>query len=197
MPLARFLKAAGLPAATPEPLSAGAVLLQQVRPGGAGTGDQLFDWINLVILIVVLVYLLRKPVAAFFQSRSENIHRGLEEGRKALEAARIQLEAVEARMRDLEQEIAKLKEEAARETELERERLKLAAEKDTERILSSAQSTIENAVRAARIELTAHAMRQAADAAERMVSERLDDSGRTRLVKQFLDAIHRESPPAR
>ncbi|MGH9358585.1 MAG: hypothetical protein ACRD4Q_04095 [Candidatus Acidiferrales bacterium] len=187
-------RAVMLLAASPAPFLSGVVLLQQVR---TGNGEQLFDWINLAILIAVLVYVLRKPAAAFFRQRSDGIREGLEEGRKALEAARAQLEAVEEKMRGLEQEIAALKDEAARETEAERERLKIAAEKDTERILSSAQSAIESAVRAAKAELTAHAMRQAADVAERMIGERLDEAGRASLMRRFLDGIRHDGSAPR
>lgn len=166
------------------------MLLQQSTPAGAENHEQLFDWINFTILIVGLGYVLRKPAAAFFRQRSEAIRQGLEEGRKALEAARAQLEAVEEKMLRLEEQIAEYKAEAARETQAERERLKIAAGKDAERILRSAGSTIENAVQAAKAELTAHAMRQAADIAERMIREQLDDNSRARLVRRFLDGIH-------
>ncbi len=192
MAIAGCLMAAGtvLRAASPAVALGGAVLLQQSAPAGAESRERLFDWINFTILIVALGYVLRKPAAAFFRQRSETIHEGLEEGRKALEAARAQLEAVEEKMWHLEEQIAAFKAEAASETEAERERLKIAAGKDAERILRSAQSTIESAVQAAKAELTAHAMRQAADMAETMIRERLDEEGRARLVKRFLDGIH-------
>jgi len=192
MAIAGCLMAAGsvLRAASHGAVSGGAVLVQQPAAAGAESRERLFDWINFTILIVALGYVLRKPAAAFFRQRSEAIREGLEEGRKALEAARAQLEAVEEKMRHLEEQIAAFKAEAARETAAERERLKIAAAKDAERILRSAQSTVESAVQAAKEELTAHAMRQAADMAETMIRERLDEEGRAHLVKSFLDGIH-------
>ena len=180
-------------AASPAAVPGGAVLLKQPASAAPGSGEnreRLFDWINFTILIVALGYFLRKPVAAFFHERSEAIREGLEEGRKALEAARAQLDAVEEKMRTLQEQIAAFKAEAARETEAEFERLKIATEKDTGRILQSAQSAIESAVQAAKTELTAHAMRQAADMAEKMIRERLDEGGRARMVRRFLDGIH-------
>ncbi|MGH9355084.1 MAG: hypothetical protein ACRD10_03055 [Terriglobia bacterium] len=191
--LAAFLTggAAALQAASPATSAGAAASVRQTTQAapGAESHEKLFDWINFTILIVVLVYVLRKPAAAFFHDRSAAVRQGLEEGRKALESARTRLEAVEEKMRGLEAEIAALQAQAAKEMVAERERLKIAARKDSERILQSAASTIQHAVDATKAELTAHAMRQAADMAEKVIRERLDENGRARLVKQFLDGV--------
>src|SRR5579862_2676217 len=60
--------------------------------------EQLYEFINFVILVVALIYILRKPLAEFFRSRSSAIGKSLEEGRKALEASQAQLRVVEAKL---------------------------------------------------------------------------------------------------
>jgi F-type H+-transporting ATPase subunit b len=165
--------------------------LLQATPTAPGANENLFDLINLIILIGVLVYLLRKPVRQFFSQRSEGIRRGLEEGRKALAAAQEQLSAAEEKLRRLEQDIGALKEAAAKEMAAERERMRAAANAETERILASARSMIQSATQAAKLELKLFAARQATEVAEKMIRERLNDESQSRLVNRFLQGIPR------
>lgn len=188
---------AGCLAASPRPASAtvlpggfySAAIVEQSVPAQGEGHEKLFDWINFIILIVVLVYFLRKPIAQFFSQRSGEIEKGLEEGRKALEAAQAQLAAAEEKMRHLEQDIAGLKETAAREIEAERARLRTESEREAERIRESARHTIDAATQAAKLELKEQAAREAINLAEQMIRQRLDEEGRARLVSRFIQGL--------
>jgi F-type H+-transporting ATPase subunit b len=151
--------------------------------------EEVFDWINLVILIAVLVYFLRKPIREFFSHRSDQIQKGLEEGRKALETAQAQLATAEEKLRHLQREIAALEETAARDTAAERERLRKAAEEEARRMLESGRSMIETATQAAKMDLKAYAARQASVLAEKIIRERMDDGARNRLVSRFIEEV--------
>jgi F-type H+-transporting ATPase subunit b len=145
----------------------------------------LFKVINFVLLVGALGYLLRKPAADFFKSRSASIQKSLEEGRKALETSQAQLQAVEEKLRHLEEEIAAFGESAARETRAERQRMQQATAEEAARILESARAQMDTAVRGARLELKNYAAWQAVTLAEGLIRERLDEAGRRRLVSQF------------
>lgn len=149
----------------------------------------LMDLINLIILVAVLVYVLRKPLAQFFANRSLAVRRGLEEGRAALEAARAELERAEARLGRIETDIAEFKASAAADWEAEVERLRRASNDERERIMASARQMIESATQAARLELKRTAANEAVAHAARLIEERLDDSGRARLVSRFLASV--------
>lgn len=145
----------------------------------------LFKVINFVLLVGGLGYVLRKPAADFFSSRSASIQKSLEEGRKALETSQAQLQAVEEKLRHLEEEIAAFQASAARETEAEHQRLRQATAEEAVRILESARAQMDTAVRGAKLELKNYAAQQAVALAEGLIRERLDESGRRRLVSQF------------
>jgi F-type H+-transporting ATPase subunit b len=166
-----------------------ALLAEQPAKNESSSRERLFDWINFILLVGVLVYALRKPLARFFAQRSSALEHALEEGRTALEAARVQLAGAEGKMRRLEEDIAVLKAAAVREREAERERLQLAAEEEARRILESARAMIESATQAAKLELRSAAASEAVALAERMIRERLDEANRARLVSRFLQAI--------
>jgi F-type H+-transporting ATPase subunit b len=151
--------------------------------------ELLFKVINFVILVGGLGYVLRKPLAEFFSSRSASIQKALDEGRKALEASQAQLQAVEEKLRGLEAEIADFKASAAREMEAERQRLQKASAEEAARILESARAQTDNAVRAAKLDLKNYAAQQSVTLAEELIRTRLDDAGRRRLVTQFLATL--------
>ncbi|HEV2176469.1 MAG TPA: ATP synthase F0 subunit B [Terriglobia bacterium] len=171
---------------------AGAFLTSPDEPGGEDKHQQVYDWINFAILVGALGYLLRKPVAAFFGERSASIRKGLEEGRRALEASRAQLKIVEAKLAHLEQEIASFKASSAQEMALERQRLEQATARDGEKLLASARARIETATRAAKVELRAFAAGQAVELAEGKIRQGLDDTGRERLVAQFVEGVQQQ-----
>ena len=162
--------------------------------GKSAERELIYKFINLALLVGTLVFLLRKPLAGFFAERSASIRKGLEEGRKALEASQAQLKIVEEKLQHLEDEIAAFKASAGREMEAERQRLKVAAAEEAERILQSARAQTEVAVRAAKLELKSYAAEQAVALAEEIIRRRLDEAGRKKLVGEFLAQVEsRES----
>jgi len=151
--------------------------------------ENLYHWINFILLAAALVSLGRKPLAAFFTQRSESVRKALEEGRKALEASQAQLKAVEEKLRHLEEDIAAFKASAVHEMEAERERLRRAAAAEAEKIRDFNRAQMDVALRAAKLELRNYGVQQAIEQAEAMIRERLDDAGRSRLVGRFVAGL--------
>ncbi|MGA2609991.1 MAG: ATP synthase F0 subunit B [Terriglobia bacterium] len=157
--------------------------------GNKAGHELLYKFINLALLVGTLGFVLRKPLAGFFAERSASIRKGLEEGRKALEVSQAQLKIVEEKLQHLEEEIAAFRASAEREMEAERQRLKLAAAEEAEKILQSARAQTEVAVRAAKLELKSYAAEQAVELAEGIIRRRLDEAGRKQLVSDFLTEV--------
>jgi len=168
---------------------AGARALEAEEEGKREGRELLYKFINLTLLVGALAYVLKKPLADFFAQRSASIRKGLEDGRKALEASQAQLKTVEEKLRHLEEEIAAFKAAAEREMEAERQRLKLAAAEEAEKILQAARAQTEVAVRAAKLELKSYAAGQAVELAEQIILRRLDEAGRRKLVGEFLAEV--------
>lgn len=187
------LQAAPLAASSPDGAAVGMNAMLFAEEGGALAHEDLFKWINFVILVAALSYLLRKPLSSFFADRLSSIRKGLEEGRRALEASEARLAAVEEKLRNFERELAEFRAASEREMEAERERLKQAAEREAERILDFARSQIEVAARAARLDLKRYAAGQALQLAETLIRERLDDGARHRLVNRFMAGLAEKS----
>ncbi|HUY13753.1 MAG TPA: ATP synthase F0 subunit B [Terriglobia bacterium] len=152
-----------------------------------------FEWLNFAILVGGLFYLLRKPLASYFSTRSVNILKGLEEGRKALEESGAKLKSVEQRLQRLNEDITALQAEAAKDMEAEAERMRRQAIVEAERASESARAQIEAATRAAKIELKAFAANQATEIAGQMVRGRLDRENQGKLVQRFFEGLNGKS----
>jgi F-type H+-transporting ATPase subunit b len=157
--------------------------------GGEQKHEAIYKWINFVILAGGLAYLLRKPLAEFFAKRSASLRKSLEDGRKALETSEAQLRAVEEKLQRFEEEMAAFKTAAQREMQAERELLRQATARETEKLLESLRAQMETATRQARFELKLYAAQQAVGLAQQMISERLDEASQQRLVRQFIAGL--------
>lgn len=177
----RLARSAGVVPAAPV-LSA---MLESEQPP-AESRENVYRVINFIIMAVALVYFLRRPLKDFFADRTDQIRRGLDEGRKAMAAAESRMAEVEARLNNLGNEIAAFKVESERAMEAERERLKESAETEARRLMEFAQTQIESAARAAKGELKRYAAGQAVELAEAMIRQRLDDPARRGLVERFV-----------
>ncbi len=194
-----FIVAVGTPTFGQMPGSRPAPAAAMVAAAASKGHTEVFEWVNLGILIAFLIYVLRKPVSQFFNQRLAAIRDGLEEGRKALAAAQAQMAVVEEKLRRLDQEVASLNTSAMEEIKAEAERMRRTSEQETARILEAAGHSIASATLSAKLELKNFAARQASELAEKMIRDRLDLQAQAQLVGRFLESLSRArhaDPPA-
>jgi F-type H+-transporting ATPase subunit b len=175
-------------------VAAGLLLLAQpalAAEGGDGWGVLLTigRFFNLALVIGVLVWVARKPLAQFYASRTATIREQLEEAQKARVEAETKLAEVESRMSQLDDELRAIKEAAERDGHQEYERLVAAAERDADKVLERARQEIEGMTRAAQIELKAHAAELAVRLAEEKIRHDINDEDRSRLFDRFITRL--------
>ena len=93
-----------------------------------------FKWINLVILLGGLVYLLRKPAREFFNTRKNEITSGLQRAQTAHDESARRMREIEQRLSRLSSEIESLRVQANAESAQEREKILDEAKRDVEEI---------------------------------------------------------------
>ncbi len=144
---------------------------------------------NLALVVGVLVWVARKPLAAFYASRSATIREQLAEAQKARIEAETKLAEVESRMSRLDDELRAMKEAAEKEGQEEFERLAAAAERDAQKVIDRARQEIEGMTRAAEIELKTHAAELAVQLAEERIRQEIGPEDRRRLFARFVTKI--------
>jgi F-type H+-transporting ATPase subunit b len=141
---------------------------------------------NLGIVIWVLVWVARKPLTNFYASRTQSIHEQLAEAQKARQEAEAKLHEVEARMSRLDDELRQVRAAAEREADEEHRRLLEETERDAGKIVERARQEIEGAMRAARLELKAHAAELSVRLAEERIQGEITAEDRNRLFDRFI-----------
>ncbi len=164
---------------------------QAAREGGSlkVNHELLFETINFILLVGLLVYLYRKRGRGFFDERSEAIRKSLEESRRALEKSQSRLAEAEKKLAGLQDEVRALKERAEAEIAVEQKRMRQASDDEARRIEEFAKARIQAATNAAKLELKDYVVEQALGQARGMIRQRMDEKNRERLVSFFLDDL--------
>jgi len=145
--------------------------------------------INLAVYVAILVFLIRKPMTAFFASRSQEIQDSLQKADQEKREALAQLKTVEERLNKLDTEIAEIKAQATREAEAEYQRVLKSAEEDSVKLRETAEREIEGLVKTARMELKSYAAQQAVTIAEGLIRNEMRDADAHRIVDDYISEL--------
>jgi F-type H+-transporting ATPase subunit b len=178
----RLLTTAALALALIALLPADAIAAEGEHEGILPTVARLF---NFAILAGVLVYFLRRPIAEYLRSRSDQIRHDLVTAAETRRAATGQLEEIQRRMAALPAELESLKARGAEDIAAERVRIAEAARAERERLLDQTRREIQMRLRVARRELTEHAALLAVQVAEERIKRNITPDDQVRLLDRY------------
>jgi F-type H+-transporting ATPase subunit b len=174
-----------------------AVLLAAPAALAAGGGaDSYFGipaWIlkflNLVLFVGLLVWLLKTPIAKAFRDRGNKISNDLAEARKRQEKADKLAADIQARLDSIEQQVTEILERATIEGEKQKKEIIEGAKVEAEKILASARGEVEARVKVARRQLTEYAGELAAQKAHDMLASSMNDADRRKVFAENVDHL--------
>ena len=164
---------------------------------GGGVADLFYPALNLLLLLVVLAVLLRKPIRGYFSDRRLRIQGEIEEATRLRKKAEERYASWQKRMSELDAELERIRNTARQRAEAERDRIIEAARATAERIRHDAGVAVEHELRRAREQLREDAADLAVELAGDLVREQLDDADRKRLLDEFIDTIQGSAPEAK
>lgn len=150
------------------------------------TGWQAF---NLVLILGLLVYFGRKPIADYFASRRQGIQTQLAEAAELLARAEHRNADLQRRLVDLNAELESIRESTNRRAEEEAMRILAEARATADRIRSDAQAAVDQELRRAQAKLRAEAADLALELAARKLQTSVADADRDRLVDEFITRV--------
>lgn len=151
--------------------------------------DELFRWINFVVLAVILYRVLSKQIPRVLQERRQKIQQAIEDAQAGrAEAARL-LEANQRRTAGLQQELAQLQQQASREREELAQRMEAEAQQLAARIVAQARIEIERATERARLSLREEAATLTVQIAEEILRQEVHDAEHQALVRRYITRI--------
>ncbi|HKD07171.1 MAG TPA: ATP synthase F0 subunit B [Bryobacteraceae bacterium] len=164
-------------------------LAEESKSGESGGISPIWTWINFLILVGVLGYLIAKNMGPMLAARSHKIQEGLAAGERAKADATARAAAVEAQLKNLGSEIEKLRASAAADREREADRIARDTENELARIEQHAGQEIESAGKAARLDVRRYAAKLAIELAEQKLRARMSPDVQADLVRNFIGDI--------
>lgn len=144
---------------------------------------QVFEDLNSLILIGLILYFVLKVLPKAFRSRSETIQKQLTEARAATESANQRLSAVEAKLARLGEDIDQIRRQTESDLLEDEKRIKQSLEEERARIVKSAEQEIDSAGAAAQRELKRFAASLAIDKAVQRIQ--LSAESDKTLIERF------------
>ena len=150
-----------------------------------GWGATIAKTVNFVILVGVLVYFLRAPLAAYLTGRISRVREDLVTSQQTRETAARQLAEIDAKLKALPLEIETLKQRGAEDIVAERKRIEEAAEAERQRLLEQMRREIEMRLRVARRELLELTADRAVSVARERIATSITAEDQARLVDRY------------
>jgi F-type H+-transporting ATPase subunit b len=151
--------------------------------------DFVFPWVNFILLVSLLVYLLRRPLKEFLLTRSKNIAQAIEHSAREKQEAETQALNYQKRLQNIEKEMQDLAESLKKEGELARRRIVEEAGVSAQRLQSTARLIGNQEYLKAKERLKEEAVGLAAEWAEKFVRENIKPQDRERLTEDYLKRL--------
>ena len=145
-------------------------------------GLEAWKFLNLILFLGLMFYLLRRPLSAAFKGRRESIRRELVRAQEERDSALEKLAEVETRLEGLDAEVAAIKERAIREAADERERMARDTDAEVKKLMDQARREIESAGKAARQELRRYAAEETVVIARELIQKEMRAEDDDRLI---------------
>jgi F-type H+-transporting ATPase subunit b len=149
---------------------------------------------NFAVLVGVLVYFLRAPIAEYLRTRSTQIREALVTAAEMRRTATAQLDEIQRRLASLPAELDALKKRGAEDTAAEETRVAQIAKAEKARLLEQTRREIDMRLRVARRELTEHAAQLAVQIAEDRIRRSITPDDQMRLLDRYTAQISKEAP---
>ena len=140
---------------------------------------------NFVILVGVLIYFLREPLAAYLGGRIAKVREDLVTAAQTRETAVRQLREIDAKLEALPGELEALKQRGAEDLVAERARIEEDAQHERQRLLDQTRREIDMRLRVAKRELLEVAAGLAVNVASERIRTSITADDQSRLVDRY------------
>ena len=151
--------------------------------------DWLWPLVNFAVLVAILVYFGRKPVAEYFKKRTELIENSLKEASEARELAQKTLNEVRGRLKSTDSEIEQILAAAKKSGEKEKEAIIAEGVRLKEKIIEQAKASIDFELQKAREKIKADAALLALELAEKQIKEKLGKKEQEVLIDDYIKRL--------
>jgi F-type H+-transporting ATPase subunit b len=157
--------------------------------GNGIPGELFWQLISFILLVLFLVYALKKPIRALLIKRREEVKTSLEQAAQKEGAGEKIFKEWEAKLNSLSQQIQELHQSITREGEGERKKIVERAKEEGGRITNQAQIVAEQEIKRARFALKKDLVDLAVEHAETLLKQTAQPADQERLVKEYIGKV--------
>ena len=177
------------------------LILLSSEAGGGGAWSHIYEnylnvpgleawkFLNLIVFLLILGYLLKKPVSEAFKAKREAIRADLIRAEEEKKAALSRLSDVEARLARLEQEKESALQKAKAEADDDKKRQAAAVELEIKRLTEQFEGELQRLGLQTRAELRRFSAEESIRLAEEKLRTRMDAGKDAKLVKASIQEI--------
>lgn len=161
---------------------------------GTGAAETAFRWLNFLLVVAALGYLLWRYALPWFRGRADAMAEEIARAQQALAAARRQLEQAEQKWSSLEHEAEHWRQRARQATQAEVERMRQLTTQEVTRIEQAAEAEIAAAQQAARLQLRQLLVERTLAHAEERIRQSWTLAADQRWFQRFLQELAEQTP---
>jgi F-type H+-transporting ATPase subunit b len=153
------------------------------------TWDLIFRLMNFGLLVGVLIFLLRKPMAKALEGRRQGIKDQLDDLEKQKQEAERQLAEYKERFGRIDQEVEKIVADYVQQGEAAKAKILEEAKASAEKLREQAKKNIEHEFQTAKKQLKAEMAEQAVTMAEQIIKQHIKDEDQDRIIDEYLTKV--------
>lgn len=152
--------------------------------------DLLYRFINFTLLVIILIWALKKAnIKGLFSKRIEDIRQKLDTLKKEKEEAEEKYQTIDKKLKAFEKERIEILEQYKKEGEAEKERIIAEANLRVEQIIEQSEATIQQEIQAAKDRLKQEVVNLSAQKAQEIIAREMKDEDQDRLVQDFIERV--------
>ncbi len=155
----------------------------------AWTSSDTYKVINFTVLVVVLFFIAKKPVAEFFSSRTKGIENEIKELEQKKADAEKKLAEYQAKFKNLDQESKQIVSDYIKQGEEAKARILVEAEAQAEKLEDMAKRNIEQEFKAAKVMLQQEIAQKAMEKAQEVIVASISSDDQDKLVDAYLKKV--------
>ena len=152
------------------------------------SGDT-FKTMNFAVLAVVMFFILKKPVAQFFSSRTQDISDEIQKLEQKKADAEKKLAEYQIKFKNLDQESKQIVEDYIKQGEEAKTRILAEAEAQAEKLEDMAKRSIEQEFKSAKTQLQQEIVEKAMAKAEEVITASISSDDQDKLVDAYLKKV--------
>lgn len=145
--------------------------------------------INFLVMVFLLYYFVRKPLANYLTTRADTIREQVETSRKLREEAIAKYEEAKTKLDQLEAELDAMRKHFAEEGEVAKKRMVEAAERAAAKLDRNADLLVQQELRGARKRVRDELVSLALQKAEGKLRAELNEAAQTKMITAFIDSL--------